>query len=89
MNCIENNKQYSAECRLYEGKRMGWVSGLLWRSFPLSGRGNSATVMGQKVGVPAEMLERDVAGVGQFHWMTQNQSAKDEKKSSTANSGQS
>lgn len=67
--------------------KRGWVSGFLWRSFPLIGRGNSATVMGWKVGVPAEMLERDVAGAGQFHWMTRNQSSKDEEKSSTANSG--
>lgn len=31
-------------------------------SFPLIGRDNSATIMGGKDRVPAEMLERDVAG---------------------------
>lgn len=43
--------------------------------------------MGRKVGVPAEMLERDMAGAGQFQWVTRNQSAKDEERSSTARSG--
>ena len=43
--------------------------------------------MGWKVGVPAERLERDVAGAGQFQWITRNHSAKDEERSSTASSG--
>lgn len=45
--------------------------------------------MGRKVGVPAEMLERDVAGAGQFQWVTQNQKQKMRKGHQLQGVGQS